>query len=95
MSPASGACRPRGEQLLPRPGRGAGALAGEAGVARGAGPGCFMSRPGREAAARQGKKLFPFLFSRNFSNNFNSQFENSILSKKMIFPENGPKMKVA
>jgi hypothetical protein len=91
MSPVSGACRPWGERLRPRPGRGA----GEAGAARGAGPGHFVSRPGREAAARQGKKLFPFLFSRNFSNNFNSQFENSILSKKMIFPENGPKMKVA
>jgi hypothetical protein len=28
VSPASGACRPRGGQLLPRPGRGAGARAG-------------------------------------------------------------------
>jgi hypothetical protein len=39
--------------------------------------------------------VFPFLFSKYFSNKFNSKFKNSILSKKMTFSENGPKMKFA
>jgi hypothetical protein len=46
----------------------------------------------REAPTQRGeKKVFQFLFS----NKFQTTVSNQILSKKMAFSGNGPKMKVA